>query len=115
MDAGFKDGYGQYLDRKQACYNQQNSLTLRVTDACPCHYPGNAYSNSRWWAPYTLYPTPETSTPTAAGGAPYTLYPTPAPNTLHPIPYTPDRIPCTPYTIYRQPLVGPHPILCFGV
>ena len=89
MDAGFKDGYGQYLDRKQACYNQQNSLTLRVTDACPCHYPGNQYSNSRWWAPCTLYPTPATNTLTAAGGGP--------------TPYTPDHIPCTPYTMYPIP------------
>lgn len=53
-DAGFTDGYGQYMDRTSACYNTQTSLTLRITDACPCHYPGNQYSNSRWWGPHVL-------------------------------------------------------------
>ena len=48
QNTGVTDGYGQYMDRSNACYSNTNSLTLRITDACPCHYPGNQYSNSRW-------------------------------------------------------------------
>ncbi len=49
-DAAFSDGYGNSIDRSSACYNSAQSLVLRVTDNCPCHYPNNAYSNSRWCA-----------------------------------------------------------------
>ena len=49
-DASFSDGYGNSIDRTSACYNSAQSLVLRVTDNCPCHYPNNAYSNSRWCA-----------------------------------------------------------------
>ncbi|KAG2454946.1 hypothetical protein HYH02_000774 [Chlamydomonas schloesseri] len=44
----FTDGYGQALDRTQACYDADASLVFRVTDTCPCVYPENAYSNKRW-------------------------------------------------------------------
>ena len=49
-NAAFSDGYGNSIDRSSACYNSAQSLVLRVTDNCPCHYPNNAYSNSRWCA-----------------------------------------------------------------
>lgn len=46
--AGFTDGYGAYLDRKNVCHNADASVVVMVTDTCPCHYPGNAFSNKRW-------------------------------------------------------------------
>lgn len=44
----FKDGYGAALDRNGACFDDQASVVVTITDACPCHYPGNQYSNKRW-------------------------------------------------------------------
>jgi len=46
--ASFTDGYGQFLDRSGVCYDESKVVTIRITDACPCHYPNNAYSNKRW-------------------------------------------------------------------
>jgi hypothetical protein len=44
---GFNDGYGNYLDRKDVCYNG-GSVVVQITDRCDCNYPANAYSNARW-------------------------------------------------------------------
>jgi hypothetical protein len=44
----FKDGYGAQLDRNGACFDDQASVVVTITDSCPCHYPGNQYSNKRW-------------------------------------------------------------------
>jgi hypothetical protein len=44
----FKDGYGAQLDRNGACHDQEASVVVTITDTCPCHYPGNYYSNKRW-------------------------------------------------------------------
>ncbi|KAG2501777.1 hypothetical protein HYH03_000277 [Edaphochlamys debaryana] len=43
----FSDGYGQHIDRNYGC-NQGTTITVTVTDSCPCDYPANAYSNRRW-------------------------------------------------------------------
>ncbi|GLC40805.1 Expansin-A20 [Pleodorina starrii] len=43
----FTDGYGNYIDRSGACY-QGTSVIVTITDSCPCNYPANQYSNSRW-------------------------------------------------------------------
>jgi hypothetical protein len=48
--ANFADGYGQWLDRANVCYNDYASVVVMVTDTCPCHYPGNYHSNKRWCA-----------------------------------------------------------------
>ncbi|KXZ55513.1 hypothetical protein GPECTOR_2g1062 [Gonium pectorale] len=45
--SAFSDGYGNYLDRNSACYNGA-TVTVTITDTCPCNYPANAYSNRRW-------------------------------------------------------------------
>lgn len=45
---GFSDGYGQYIDRTTACYNNYQSVVVMVTDRCDCVYPGNYASNKRW-------------------------------------------------------------------
>ncbi|KAF8065858.1 EXPA32 [Scenedesmus sp. PABB004] len=44
----FKDGYGQKLERETICYDPTASVIVTITDTCPCHYPGNYYSNKRW-------------------------------------------------------------------
>lgn len=44
----FADGYGQWLDRKDACYDQRSSVVVMITDTCPCYYPNNYASNKRW-------------------------------------------------------------------
>jgi hypothetical protein len=44
----FKDGYGASLDRNGACFDEGAAVVVTITDTCPCHYPGNAYSNKRW-------------------------------------------------------------------
>jgi hypothetical protein len=44
----FKDGYGAELDRNGACFDDEASVVVTITDTCPCYYPGNAYSNKRW-------------------------------------------------------------------
>lgn len=45
----FTDGYGEQLDRSGTCWSNSNaSVIVTVTDACPCDYPANAYSNRRW-------------------------------------------------------------------
>lgn len=43
----FSDGYGQWLDRSSACYNDYASVVVMITDTCPCIYPGNMISNKR--------------------------------------------------------------------
>ncbi|KAG1668660.1 hypothetical protein FOA52_001267 [Chlamydomonas sp. UWO 241] len=43
----FKDNYGQELGRKGAC-SSTSSINVAITDNCPCHKPGNEYSNQRW-------------------------------------------------------------------
>lgn len=45
--AWISDNYGASLDRTQSCINS-NSVIVRITDTCPCHYPPNEYSNKRW-------------------------------------------------------------------
>lgn len=30
------------------CYNENATVVVQVTDACPCNYAANAYSNKRW-------------------------------------------------------------------
>jgi hypothetical protein len=43
----YSDGKGNQYDG-QNCYNTDESLVVRVVDACPCNYPNNRYSNERW-------------------------------------------------------------------
>jgi hypothetical protein len=45
---GLRDGYGQWLDRKDVCFDTSASVVVTITDTCPCSYPGNYYSNKRW-------------------------------------------------------------------
>jgi hypothetical protein len=33
--ANFNDGYGQWLERSNVCYNEQASVVVMVTDTCP--------------------------------------------------------------------------------
>jgi hypothetical protein len=33
----FRDGYGQNLDRSSVCFDEGASVTVMVTDTCPCH------------------------------------------------------------------------------
>eukprot|EP00878_Enallax_costatus_P037557 GHUV01042433.1.p3 GENE.GHUV01042433.1~~GHUV01042433.1.p3 ORF type:complete len:135 (+),score=22.11 GHUV01042433.1:212-616(+) len=42
------DNYGQKLDRTYSCYDDQQSVVVRITDTCPCVYAPNEYSNRRW-------------------------------------------------------------------
>lgn len=42
------DGYGHSMDRTHSCQGQK-SVIVMITDTCPCYYPSNAYSNTRWW------------------------------------------------------------------
>ncbi|KAF8055096.1 2-carboxy-D-arabinitol-1-phosphatase [Scenedesmus sp. PABB004] len=44
----FKDGYGQWLERSNVCWDESASVVVMVTDTCPCHYPNNYQSNKRW-------------------------------------------------------------------
>lgn len=44
----FNDGYGQWLERSNVCYNNYASVVVMVTDTCACHYPNNYHSNKRW-------------------------------------------------------------------
>jgi hypothetical protein len=44
----YTDGYDNWFDNSNQCHNTSESLVARVVDACPCDYPGNAYSNKRW-------------------------------------------------------------------
>ncbi|KAJ9525540.1 hypothetical protein QJQ45_003087 [Haematococcus lacustris] len=48
QNADFKDGFGQTLDRKNACKDPKRSIFVTIADACPCHYPSNHHSNKRW-------------------------------------------------------------------
>jgi hypothetical protein len=45
--ANFADGYGQWLERSNVCYDDYSSVVVMVTDTCPCYYPNNWYSNKR--------------------------------------------------------------------
>ena len=47
-NAVFTDGYGEKIDRTQACFDESESLVVRIVDACPCEYAPNAYSNKKW-------------------------------------------------------------------
>ncbi|GFR43187.1 hypothetical protein Agub_g4179 [Astrephomene gubernaculifera] len=47
-NANIVDGYGQSLQRTNACYDENKSVIITIVDACPCKYPNNAYSNQRW-------------------------------------------------------------------
>jgi hypothetical protein len=47
-NSNFADGYGQWLERANVCFNNYASVVVMVTDTCPCQYPGNYYSNKRW-------------------------------------------------------------------
>ncbi|KAG1667547.1 hypothetical protein FOA52_014627 [Chlamydomonas sp. UWO 241] len=42
------DGYGESMDRREACRDTSASVIVRVVDTCPCVYPPNAWSNRRW-------------------------------------------------------------------
>jgi hypothetical protein len=44
----FADGYGQWLDRKHACFSEEASVVVMVTDTCQCTYPDNYSSTKRW-------------------------------------------------------------------
>lgn len=44
----FKDGYGQWLQRSNVCYNDYASVVVMITDTCQCVYPNNYSSNKRW-------------------------------------------------------------------
>lgn len=46
--SSFSDGYGQWLDRTNTCYNNYASVVVMVTDTCPCVFPDNYASNKRW-------------------------------------------------------------------
>ncbi|KAJ9525881.1 hypothetical protein QJQ45_009241 [Haematococcus lacustris] len=48
QNADFKDGFGQTLNRKNACKDPKRSIFVTIADACPCHYPSNHHSNKRW-------------------------------------------------------------------
>lgn len=45
--AHIRDGYGNDMDRTGTCKGT-NTVTVRITDTCPCYYPSNQYSNTRW-------------------------------------------------------------------
>jgi len=47
-EADFTDGYGKEIKRKTACLDPSKTVVVRTVDNCPCQYPGNQYSNSRW-------------------------------------------------------------------
>jgi hypothetical protein len=42
-----RDSYGANMDRYSACKGD-STVTVRITDTCPCNYPSNYYSNQRW-------------------------------------------------------------------
>jgi hypothetical protein len=44
----FRDNYGQELGREGAWCQSTNSINVVMKDSCPCHKPGNEYSNTRW-------------------------------------------------------------------
>jgi hypothetical protein len=35
------------MDRSYSCKEGQ-TVTVTITDTCPCWYPSNQYSNQRW-------------------------------------------------------------------
>lgn len=47
VNANVVDGYGDQLQRKGSCYDTSATVTVMITDTCPCDYPSNAYSNKR--------------------------------------------------------------------
>lgn len=47
----FADGYGQWLERSNVCFNNYASVVVMVTDTCPCHYPGERLLSNRVAAP----------------------------------------------------------------
>lgn len=46
-DSSLKDGFGKQMDRSYSCKDGQ-TVTVTITDTCPCWYPSNQYSNQRW-------------------------------------------------------------------
>lgn len=47
-NAVFTDGFGEQIDRTQSCFDESESLVVRIVDACPCEYAPNSYSNKKW-------------------------------------------------------------------
>ncbi|KAG2435774.1 hypothetical protein HXX76_006970 [Chlamydomonas incerta] len=47
-EARFSDGYGNGIDRSGGTCSRGGSVIVTITDACPCYYPANEYSNKRW-------------------------------------------------------------------
>ncbi|KAG2451251.1 hypothetical protein HYH02_003858 [Chlamydomonas schloesseri] len=47
-EARFSDGYGNAIDRSGGTCSRGGSVIVTITDACPCYYPANEYSNKRW-------------------------------------------------------------------
>ena len=46
--AKIQDNYKEQLDRTYSCFDDAESVVVRVTDTCACTYPANPYSNKRW-------------------------------------------------------------------
>eukprot|EP01023_Acetabularia_acetabulum_P055085 TRINITY_DN6326_c0_g1_i4.p1 TRINITY_DN6326_c0_g1~~TRINITY_DN6326_c0_g1_i4.p1 ORF type:complete len:383 (-),score=74.76 TRINITY_DN6326_c0_g1_i4:1435-2583(-) len=44
----FEDSHSNVLNRMDACYDKDNSVVVRIVDACPCNDVDNYYSNNRW-------------------------------------------------------------------
>jgi hypothetical protein len=100
------DGYGQEINRSNACYDTDKSIVVRIVDACPCVYPTNKISNSRWccndnrythfdlsiWAFEKLAPTSNGVISTEARRVPCDYYPSdPGSNPYGPSPGEPGR------------------------
>jgi len=43
-----RDNYGNEMNREHVCFDSAASVIVRTTDACPCNYADNFYSNKRW-------------------------------------------------------------------
>lgn len=44
----FRDGLGEKVKRKSACYDPSWSVVVRTTDACPCNHLGKGFDYQRW-------------------------------------------------------------------
>lgn len=47
MNKQFHDGYGQPVERGNACYDENKKVVVKIIDSCPCVH-ANYYSNQRW-------------------------------------------------------------------
>lgn len=47
----FTDGYGETLQREDACYDPTKTVVLTIADACPCHYPVSFLLAGGWCVP----------------------------------------------------------------